>query len=262
MSFGTPEQKGNVTIYPALPAEMLRATRSGKIKAAAYVRVSTDSVQQETSFALQKEHYENFIKSNPEYEFVGIYGDDGVNATSIDKRKGFLRMMEDCKSGKISLILTKSISRFARNVGDLLYSINVLNALNTPVEVRFEMENISTFSPMGEMLITVLGILAQWESQTKSEAITWAIDNRYKQGQYYVFPLLGYDKEKGQDNPLTINEEEAKTIRLCYALTVMGCPFAEIAKMMNTLGLKSRLGNVHWTASRTGRHTQRFCFCE
>jgi DNA invertase Pin-like site-specific DNA recombinase len=248
-SFGTPEQRGNVTIYPALPAEMLRAARGGKAKVAAYVRVSTDSVQQETSLALQKEYYEKFFKNNSEYEFVGIYEDDGVSATSTDKRKGFLKLIEDSKAGKIDLILTKSISRFARNVGDLLKSINDLNALNPPVEVRFEMENISTFSPMGEMLITLLGILAQWESQIKSEAITWAIDRLFKQGKYYVFPLLGYDKEKGRDNPLTINEKEAKTVRLCYALTVMGYSFTEIAKTMNALGLKSRLGNVRWTAS-------------
>jgi hypothetical protein len=102
---------------------------------------------------------------------------------------------------------------------------------------------------MGEMLITVLGILAQWESQIKSEAITWAIDRLYNQDKFYIFPLLGYDKEKGQDNPLTINEEEAKTVRLCYALTVMGYSFADIAKMMNALGLKSRRGNVRWTIS-------------
>jgi len=248
-SFGTPEQRGNVTIYPALPAEILRATRGGKKKVAAYVRVSTVSVQQETSLVLQKEYYENFIKNNSEYEFVEIYGDDGVSGTSMERREGLKKMLEDCKAGKIDLILIKSISRFARNVGDLLSSINTLNALNPPVEIRFEVENISTFSPMGEMLITVCGIMAQWESQIKSETITWAIDKLFAQGKYYAFPLLGYDKEKGRDNPLTINEEEAKTVRLCYAMTVMGCSFAEIAKMMNELGLKSRLGNIHWTAS-------------
>jgi hypothetical protein len=99
-SFGTPEHKGNVTIYPALPAEMLRTTRGGKIKVAAYVRVSTDSVQQETSLALQKEYYENFIKNNPEYEFAGIYGDDGVSATSIEGRDGFKKNNERLQSGK------------------------------------------------------------------------------------------------------------------------------------------------------------------
>ena len=185
-SFGTPEQKGSVTIYPALPAEMLRATHGGKKKVAAYVRVSTDSVQQETSLVLQKEYYESSIKNNPEYEFVGIYADEGVSGTSTDKRKGFLKMMEDCKSGKIDLILVKSISRFARNVGDILHYINMLNALNPPVEIRFEMENISTFSPMGEMLITVLGIVAQLESQMKSEAMPLFFFISYKKSLFCI----------------------------------------------------------------------------
>jgi len=178
-SFGTPEQRGNVTIYPALPAEMLRATRGGKTKVAAYVRVSTDSIQQEGSLELQKNYYETHIKSNIEYEFVKIYEDDGVTATNVEKRKGFLKMINDCKAGKIDLILTKSISRFARNLGDLLHYINTLNALNPPVEIRFEADRISTFGVAGEILITVLGLVAQEESRLKSEAITWAIDRLF-----------------------------------------------------------------------------------
>ena len=247
--FGIPIQKGNITVYPEAPVGMLRAVRSKRLRTAAYVRVSTDSAQQEGSLILQREYYEAHIKNNPDYEFVEIYEDDGITATNIDKRKGFLKLMEDSRLGKIDLILVKSISRFARNVGDLLHSINMLNALNSPVEVRFEIEKISTFTPMGEMLITLLGIMAQWESQFKSEAITWAIDRLFKQGKFYVFSLLGYDKEKGRSNPLTINEEEAKTIKLCYALAVMGVPFAEIAKTMNELGLKSKRGNVRWTVN-------------
>ena len=246
--FRTPIQEGNLTIYPALPAEMLRATYGRKTRTAAYVRVSTDSIQQETSLVLQKEHYENFIKNNPEYEFVNIYEDDGVSATSTGKRKGFQKMIKDCEAGKIDLILVKSISRFARNVADLLKAINDLNDLNPPVEIRFEVENISTFSPMGEMFITVLGIIAQWESQIKSEAITWAVDKLFAQGKYYVSPVLGYDKEKGRDKPLTINEEEAKTVRFCFALTILGYSFAEIAETMNKFEFKNKLGNVRWTA--------------
>jgi DNA invertase Pin-like site-specific DNA recombinase len=248
--FGVPIKEGNVTIYPAIPAEMRNATRRGKIRVAAYVRVSTDSAEQESSLILQKEYYENLIKNNPEYEFVGIYEDDGVSATSVLKRKGFLRLMEDCKAGKIDLILTKSISRFSRNVGDLLHYLNVLNALNPPVEIRFEMENISTFSPMGEMLIMVVGIVAQWESQNKSESITWAIDRRFANGEYYTPPILGYDKEKGRDNPLVINEEEAKTVRLCYALTAKGYSFLDIARILNSFELKNKRGYVCWTANR------------
>ena len=248
-SFGTPEQRGNVTIYPALPSEMLRVARGQKLRTAAYVRVSTDSIQQEGSLVLQKEYYENHIKSNPEYKFVGIYEDDGVSATSVEKRKGFLKMMYDCKAGKIDLIITKSISRFARNVGDLLHSINVLNALKPPVEIRFEMENISTFSPMGEMLITVLGILAQWESQIKSEAITWAIDRLFAQGKFYSPAIYGYTKEKGRDKPLVINEDEAKIVRLCFAMTLVGYSFPEITNILNTLGIKGRNGKTDWKTS-------------
>jgi DNA invertase Pin-like site-specific DNA recombinase len=248
--FGTPIKEGNVTIYPALPPEMLRIKRKGKIRVAAYVRVSTDSVEQESSLILQKEYFENVIKNNLEYEFVGIYEDDGISGTSVRKRKGFLKMIKDCEDGKIDLILTKSINRFSRNVGDLLHYLNVLNALNPPVEVRFEMEGISTFSPMGEMLIMVLGIVAQWESQNKSEAVTWAIDELFKQKKFYKHRILGYNKEKGRDSPLVINEEEAKTVKLCYALMTKGHSFLDIARVLNTLELKDKNGNVRWTANR------------
>ncbi|GAB0481688.1 recombinase family protein [Alistipes indistinctus] len=238
-----------MTIFPAVPAELLRANRGQKLRVAAYARVSTDSTQQEGSLILQREYYENHIKTNPEFEFVGIYEDDGVTATSVEKRKGFLSLMEDCRAGKIDLILTKSISRFARNLGDLLHYVNMLNSLTPPVEIRFEADRTSTFGATGEMLLMVLGLVAQEESRLKSEAITWAVDNLFAQGKYYVQPILGYDKERGRDNPLTINEEEAKTVRLCYALTVMGYSFGDIAKTLNTLGLRSKSGNVNWTAS-------------
>ena len=247
-SFGTPEQKGNVTIFPAVPAEQLRAAHNQKLRTAAYVRVSTDSVQQEGSLLLQKEYYENHIKGNAEYEFVGIYEDDGVTATSVEKRKGFLRLMDDCRAGKIDLILTKSISRFARNLGDLLHYANILNSLKPPVEIRFEADRTSTFGATGEMLLMVLGLVAQEESRLKSESITWAVDNLFAQGKYYVPPILGFDKEKGRDKPLTINEQEAKTVRLCYAMTILGHSFGHIAETLNDLGLKSKPGNVKWTS--------------
>ena len=146
----------------------MRIARGYKIRAASYVRVSTDSTQQETSLMLQKEYFENQIINNPEFEFVGIYEDDGISATNVEKRKVFLTMIEDCKAGKIDLILTKSISRFARNLGDLLYYINMLNSLKSPVEIRFEADRISTFGASGEILIMVLGLVAQEESRIKS----------------------------------------------------------------------------------------------
>jgi len=248
-SFGTPEQKGNVTIFPAVPADMMRAARGHKLRVAAYVRVSTDSIQQEGSLILQRDYYEDHIRNNPDYEFAGIYEDDGITATSVEKRKGFLSLMDDCQAGKIDLILTKSISRFARNLGDLLNYVNMLNSLNSPVEIRFETERLSTFGATGEMMLTFLGLFAQEESRLKSDSITWAIDNLFAQGKYYVAPILGFDKEKGRDKPLTINEQEAKTVRLCYALTIMGHSFTGIARTMNMLGLKSKPGYVNWTSA-------------
>jgi len=248
-TFGTPEQRGNVTIYPADPAGVLKAERGEKTKAAAYVRVSTDSTQQEGSLALQREYYENLIKSNPEYEFAGIYEDDGISATSVEKRKGFLNMIQDCKAGKIDLILTKSISRFARNTADFLRYINELNALKKPVEIRFETDRISTLGMSGEILITVLGLVAQEESRQKSDAITWAIDKLFAQGKYYSPPVFGYTKEKGRDEPMVINEDKAKIVRMCYAMTFTGFSFAEIANTLNALGIKGRNGHTDWTPS-------------
>ena len=248
-AFGTPEQRGNVTIYPAAPVEKLRIARGeGKTKVAAYVRVSTDSTQQEGSLVLQREYFENLIKNNPEYEFVEIYEDEGISATSVEKRKGFLKMMDDCKTGKIDLILTKSISRFARNLGDLLHYVNMLNSLSPPVEIYFEADKLSTFGASGEILMMVLGLCAQEESRLKSEAVTWAVDNLYAQGKFYVPQIYGFTKEKGRDKPLIINEEEAKIVRLCYAMTIAGYSFSQIAETLNSFGIKSRLGNSNWTA--------------
>lgn len=248
-SFGTPEQRGNVTIFPAVPAETLRVAHGKKLRVAAYARVSTDSIEQEGSLILQREYYENHIKSNSEYEFAGIYEDDGISATSVEKRKGFQKMLDDCQDGRIDLILTKSISRFARNTADLLQTIDMLNSLSPPVEIRFELEHISTLGASGEIVITLLGMFAQEESRAKSAAITWAVDNLFAQGKYYVPAILGFNKEKGRDNPLTINEEEAKTVRLCFAMTILGYSFAEIAATMNALGLKSKPGNINWKPS-------------
>jgi len=243
-AFGTPEQKGNVTVYPAAPPGALKAARGRKTRAAAYVRVSTDSTQQESSLALQKEHFEHLIRNNPEYEFAGIYEDDGITATNVEQREGFKQMIEDCENGKIDLVFTKGISRFARNLGDLLHYVNKLNALKPPVEIIFETDRISTFGASGEILLVVLGLCAQEESRLKSESVTWAIDDLFRQGKYYAPAVYGYTKEKGREKPLVIHEEEARLVRLCYAMKVSGCPSSKIAKTLTLLGGKN------WTIGR------------
>ena len=169
-SFGAPEQKGNVTIYPAVSSEVLRTAIGRKLRVAAYVRVSTDTIQQDTSLELQREYYENYIKNNPEYEFAGIYEEDGVTATSVEKRKNFLRMIEDCEAGKIDLIIAKSVSRFARNTSECLqYADYLLNSLNSPVKIHFELERITTGEASWELFLTFHAMFAQEESRINSE---------------------------------------------------------------------------------------------
>jgi len=246
--YGSPDYKGEVTVIPVIAPDERKIVYGRKLQVAAYIRVSTESEKQEGSLITQEETYERSIKANPEWEFVKIYKDDGISALTVDKRKGFLEMIEDAKSGKIDLILTKSISRFARNLGDLLNYVKILNKLNPPVEVQFETDRASTFGSSGQLMLTLLGLFAEEESRKKSEAVTWAIDNLFAQGKFYCPAPLGFDKEVGRDKPLTINEEEAKTVKLCYAMTAEGYSFGEIATTLNRLERRSKLGNIKWTA--------------
>ncbi|MCL2860953.1 MAG: recombinase family protein [Firmicutes bacterium] len=248
--FGSPEYSGRITISEVLVPSEHKVVYGRKLRVTAYIRVSTDSLEQEGSLKLQREYFEALIRANPNWEYVEIYEDDGISATSVDKRKGFLRMIEDAKAGKIDLILTKSISRFARNLGDLLHYANLLNNLSPPVEVQFETDRASTFGSSGQLMLTLLGLFAQEESRKKSEAINWAIDNMFAQGKFYVHPApLGFIKEKGRDKPLVVHEEDAKTVKLCYAMTAEGYSFEDIAGTLNMLGRRRKLGNVKWTAS-------------
>jgi len=142
-----------------------------KRRVAAYARVSTAAEEQETSLAAQRDYYEQYIKENKEWEFVGIYYDDGISGLSFRNRDGFNRMIKDALDGKIDLILTKSLSRFARNTVDTLTTIRKLKAAN--IEVYFEKENIFTLDSKGEFLITIMSSIAQEESRSISENVTW-----------------------------------------------------------------------------------------
>ena len=157
-----------VTFIP--PLASLPGKRA-KRKVAAYARVSTAAEEQESSLIAQRTFYEKYIRENPEWEFVDVYYDDGVSGLSYIKREGFNRMVADALDGKIDLILTKSLSRFARNTVDTLTTIRRLKEKN--VEVFFEKENIYTFDGKGEFLITLMSSLAQEESRSMSENITW-----------------------------------------------------------------------------------------
>ena len=162
-----------VTMIPASinPITQLPSITSKKRKVAGYARVSTDSDEQFTSYEAQVDYYTNYIKAKPEWEFVGLYSDEGISATNTKKRDGFNTIIADALAGKIDLIVTKSVSRFARNTVDSLTTIRKLK--EHKVECYFEKESIFTFDGKGELLLTIMSSLAQEESRSISENVTW-----------------------------------------------------------------------------------------
>ncbi len=169
---------------------------------------------QQTSYAAQCDYYTNYIQSREDWEFVGLYSDEGISATSIRYRDGFNQMVDDALDGKIDLIITKSVSRFARNTVDSLSTIRKLKENGT--ECYFEKENIWTFDSKGELLITIMSSLAQEESRSISENCTWGMRKRFADGKVSVpfGRFLGYDR--GEDGNLVINEDQAKVVRKIY----------------------------------------------
>lgn len=178
-----------------------------KLRVAAYARVSTDSDEQATSYDAQVDHYTNYIKKNLDWEFAGVFSDEGVSGTYTKKRDGFNKMIEEAMEGNIDYIITKSISRFARNTLDCLKYIRKLKENNIPV--YFEKENINTMDAKGEVLLTIMASLAQQESQSLSQNVKLGFQYRFQQGQVQVNHnrFLGYTKD--EDGKLVIVPEEA-----------------------------------------------------
>lgn len=216
-----------------------------KQRVCAYARVSTDSIEQGESFENQVITYERLIKSNPEYEFIGVYADQGISGTS-ENRPEFQRMMEDCRNGKIDLIITKSISRFARNTTIVLNYTRELKQLG--IGVYFEENNINTLSAEGELMMTVLASFAQEESRSISENNKWSIGKRFERGEGMINTtrFMGYDKDKTGD--LVINKAEAKIVRRIFEMYLSGEGCHRIAKILNDEGIKTITGSK-WHSS-------------
>lgn len=214
---------------------------------AAYCRVSTDQLEQLSSYEAQVNYYKNYINSQPEYIFVGIYADEGISGTNTKKREQFNKMIEDCKEGKIDIIITKSISRFARNTLDCLNYVRMLKELG--IEIIFEKENIRTLDSKGEVLLTILSSLAQDESRSISENSTWGIRRRYEQGKVSVCftKFLGY--EKGKDGNLVINEQQAQIVRRVYREYLNGKSANRIARELERDGICGWNGKPKWYES-------------
>lgn len=203
--------------------------KSGIIRCAAYCRVSSDSENQLNSFMAQLKYYENFLAGSETETLINVYADEGITGTREEKREEFQRMMNDCRKGKIDRIYTKSISRFARNTKDCLKNIRELKSLG--ITVFFEKENIDTANMSDEMMITIMGGLAQEESISISQNMRWSIKKRMENGDY-VLPHApyGYRMENKQ---LVIVEEEAKIVRLIYNHYLNGWGMKKIANLLN-----------------------------
>lgn len=235
-----------IEIIPAKP--IVDFTESGGIRrVAAYVRVSTDNDEQTLSYELQKNYYTEYITGHPGWEFVGIYADEGISGTSITHRKGMLQMIEDCKAGKIDLILTKSIARFARNIVDCLSVIDLLKNLEPPVGVQFEADNIYTLDNNGRMILTILASVAEEESHSKSVIMNWSIERRFRKGLFLTPELLGYDRDEEGD--LIVSDDEAETVKAIYYLYLNGVSFSEIAELLKAYKRKTKQGSYEWSAS-------------
>lgn len=235
-----------IEIIPAKPtADFMES--GGIRRVAAYVRVSTDNDEQTSSYELQKNYYTEYITGHPGWELVGIYADEGISGTSIAHRKGMLQMIEDCKAGKIDLIMTKSIARFARNIVDCLSVIDLLKNLEPPVGVQFEADNIYTLDNNGRMILTILASVAEEESHSKSVIMNWSIERRFRKGLFLTPELLGYDRD--EDGDLIVNEDEAETVKAIYYLYLNGVSFSDIAELLKAYKRKTKQGSYEWSAS-------------
>lgn len=239
----------NVTVIPAkkdLPVNVLSNEERRKLRVAAYARVSTNLEEQLTSYEAQVDYYTRYIQTKDEWEFAGVYTDEGISATNTKKRDGFNRMVADALAGKIDLIITKSISRFARNTVDTLTTVRKLKEKG--IEVFFEKENIRTLDGKGELLITIMSSLAQEESRSISENVTWGQRKRFADGKVSLpyAHFLGY--RKGPDNLPEIVEEEAVIIRLIYRMFLYGKSPSAIASYLTDEGIPTPGGKAIWRA--------------
>lgn len=238
--------KDELEFIPAKPVAELYDDES-IMRVAAYCRVSTDDPNQTSSYELQRNHYEEYIKEHKNWVFVDVYADEGISGTSLQHRDSFNRMIADCYAGKIDFIITKSVSRFARNIVDCIKTVRDLKESKYGVGVFFETEGINTLKGSSEMMLAVLAASAQEESHTKSEIMNISIEQRFSRGIFLTPELLGFDKD--EDGNLVVNPSEAETVKVIYNLYLNGYSQAEIANILMNMKRRTKLGRTKWSAS-------------
>lgn len=231
------------------------------LRVAAYCRVSTDDIDQAISIELQMRQYKEKIKSNPDWKYAGTYVDNGFSGTNTAHRPGFLKLIEDARAGKIDMIITKAVSRFARNLLDCISYIDELKNLDPPVRVFFEQENLDTGLQTSGIILFVLAMVAEEESHMKSEAMLLSLEWRFSRGRFLTPSLFGYDKIEipdsygGKRKMLQINEQQAQVVKWMYASLLNGSTTEEIASVLTELQIptggrkKDGTLNTDWTSS-------------
>lgn len=235
-----------VTKIDANPIFVKQNDENGLLRVAAYCRVSTDSEDQLESYKAQVAYYTDAIAKNPRWRFVDIYADEGITGTMAKKRTNFMRMMRDCDKGKIDLILTKSVARFARNTVDSLNYVRKLKAKG--IGVYFEEQALDSLKTENEMAIGLYSVLAQAESENISANVRWGIQQRMKSGTFkFRYNLLGY--RKGENGEPEIVEEEARYIRDIFNMYLNGCSLDQIKDYLESEGVSTKTGKTVWSKS-------------
>lgn len=237
--------KKTVSLIPPPARKGPDRSKNDQLRVAPYCRVSTDSEEQLTSYTMQKRVYTEMIMSKPEWQLVDIYADEGISGTRADKRDEFQRMIRDCRHGKIDYIITKSVSRFARNTAECIEFVRQLKLMG--IGVIFEEQNIDTLKCDSELLMTIHAGFAQAESESMSRNITWSYRKRFENGDvvFNFSKLLGY--RKGADGRPEIIPEEAEIVRNIFDMFLSGMTLREIADQLKAEGILTKSGKTTWS---------------
>lgn len=260
------EDIGEKDFIPAKP-KINPNERDRFFRVCAYCRVSTDNDEQLSSYELQQAHYKHLVQDHPNWELRKIYADEGISGTSLKNRDSFNEMIEACKHGEYDLIVTKSVSRFARNLVDCISLIRMLKGLTPPVGVFFETDNLYTLGENTEFMLSFLATFAQEESVKKSESMNWSLQQRFKSGKLLTPAPLGYDRQKDATGhyikyaPLVINENEAIIIRFIFDAYLSGWSKESIAAFLTDIGCKTKTGSSEWNPHAVGYilSNERYC---
>ncbi len=243
------------------------------LRVAAYCRVSTDDIDQLLSIEMQKKAYHDMIRANPKWKHVGTYVDDGFSGTNTEHRPAFQLMMKDAMAGKIDMIVTKSVSRFARNLLDCIGWVRRLKECDPPIQVFFEQEHLNTLDTTSNIILFVLAMVAEEESHMKSEAMLLSLEWRFSRGRFMTPALLGYDRVEvpdgngGHRKVLKVNEDEAETVRLMYYMLLNGESTQVIADTLTELGRETGLrkmcgkSNTQWNCHMVVNYMRNERYC-